>query len=232
MYCHACGRRLPARSAFCPSCGAAQPVAPAPPPRSTIHPALITLALVFFFPLGLILMWTSSDWDDDVKWAITGFIFPPLWTRFLWKIPWLPYAFDAFIAALLLNGVINHGLSLVAAVLILTVITLWLLVTRPSGRKSAAPDAVTALRQEVEERLDACNDLIADIEGGVALDLLPASAHARQLYARALEMRSEGARLFGRAVSMQELRRADERITTALHELRAVRDGIPDTHAR
>ena len=84
----------------------------------------------------------------------------------------------------------------------------------------------------MDQRLDACDDLIADIEGSVALDLLPASAHARQLYTRALEMRSEGARLFGRAVSLQELRAADERITTALHELRAVRDGIPDSSAR
>jgi len=34
----------------------------------------VVLALVFFFPAGLVLMWTRSAWGRKVKWAVTGVI--------------------------------------------------------------------------------------------------------------------------------------------------------------
>jgi len=81
MYCHACGGQIPAGSAYCSHCGVAQ--GNAPRHHSGAFSALVALLLVFFFPLGLILMWTSTDWNTDVKWAISGLFFSPhLATRF------------------------------------------------------------------------------------------------------------------------------------------------------
>src|ERR687885_81273 len=114
MYCHACGRRIPAGSAYCSHCGAAQGRS-AVRDRSGMNSALTVLALIIFFPVGLILMWCSTDWDDDLKWAISGLFFPPLWLRFLWKVPWLPYALGALLAALTIQGAVFHGISVTAA---------------------------------------------------------------------------------------------------------------------
>jgi len=32
----------------------------------------IIVLLILFFPLGLLLMWTSAKWNKGVKWVITG----------------------------------------------------------------------------------------------------------------------------------------------------------------
>ena len=234
MYCHACGRPLPADAAFCPNCGTARIGAPVPPGPSTIHPAWIALLLVLFPPVGLILMWTSSGWESDVKWAISGIFFPPLWLRFLWKVPWLPYALTALVALLLLGNVLAEGLSIVAAVTILAVVAVLLVLVKPPAR----PRAPTSeghpgrLRQTIEGKLDAINDLVADIEGTVALDLLPAGSALHERYRRALDTRTEALHLLDRAVSPRELYAVDDRANRALHELRAVRDGLADTEMR
>src|SRR5947209_9022229 len=108
MYCSQCGQRLPATAAFCSRCGSAVGDVRRER-RSGMHSLAIALALIFMFPLGVLLMWTASDWDSDVKWAITGLLFPPLWLRFLWKLPWLPYAAEALIALVLVSVVAQDG---------------------------------------------------------------------------------------------------------------------------
>ncbi|RJR26797.1 hypothetical protein C4561_03375 [candidate division WWE3 bacterium] len=35
------------------------------------NPGCISLLLVFFFPLGLLLMWVYTNWDKKIKWAVT-----------------------------------------------------------------------------------------------------------------------------------------------------------------
>jgi hypothetical protein len=226
MYCHACGGRIPAGSAYCSHCGAAQ--GHLPRDRSGTNSALVILALIFFFPLGLVLMWTSTDWNTDLKWAISALFFPPLWLRFLWKVPWLPYAVGALLAALTIQGAVFGGISVVGAIAILTVITVILLFTlgmqRP--RKRAGADMNEEQYRAVEEKLDACDDLIADIEADLSLELLPIGSPERQRYVRALEMRSEGRELFQRAATPRELVAAEGRVTGALRELRALRNGI------
>lgn len=37
------------------------------------QPAIIILLLIFFFPVGLLLMWVNTNWNKKVKIAITGF---------------------------------------------------------------------------------------------------------------------------------------------------------------
>lgn len=230
MYCHACGQLIPSDAAYCPRCGATQRGAVLVPRRSyALHPAVIALALVFFFPLGLILMWSASDWDPDLKWAITGLIFPPIWLRFLWKIVWLPPLLGAGILFLVLRGMIEGGLSATAGIAILIVAAVILLATMPrkKGARGHPVGPSTALREAIDDKLHICNDLITDIERTVALDLIPADSPIRQRYARALEMRSEGIEIFQRASAIPELVAADDRISQALNDLRSVRDGLP-----
>src|SRR5947209_8784273 len=97
MYCRRCGNEIGDNAAFCPRCGAAQDRQARPAP--TTDSALIVLALIVFFPLGLYLMW-RSHWEDDVKWAISGILLPPLWTRFVWRLPWSATVRGALTAAL------------------------------------------------------------------------------------------------------------------------------------
>lgn len=35
------------------------------------NPGCISLLLIFFFPLGLLLMWVYTNWDKRIKWAVT-----------------------------------------------------------------------------------------------------------------------------------------------------------------
>jgi hypothetical protein len=205
------------------------------PQRSSEIPSvLVALLLIFFPPLGLILMWTSTDWSSDVKWGISGIFFPPLWLRFLWKVWWLPYAVGALLAAVTLQGAIFGGLSVAGAVAILTIIAIVLLLTLGSQRsgKQEVHDFGSQLRQTIDDKLDLCNNLIADIEADLSLELLPANNPARARYIRALEMRSQGQELFQRAATQPQLVEADTRISRALRELRSVRDGIAGTDPR
>src|SRR5947209_10854460 len=127
MYCHTCGQRVPQGAAFCPSCGGSlQPIAPR---RQSLHPVLVVLSMLLFPPLGFILMWAATDWPSDVKWAISGFFFPPLWLRFLWKVDWLPYAAGALLAGFVLDKALFDEFSFGGAMAILLVIAVVLLVT-------------------------------------------------------------------------------------------------------
>jgi hypothetical protein len=231
IFCFACGRRVPADSTFCPYCGARQEraVPVARPSSSTLHPVVVAAFLLFFPPVGLILMWTSTDWDPDVKWGISGLFFPPLWLRFLWKVWWLPYAVGAFLAALILHAMIFGGFSTTGGIVILLLIAILLVLTspRPSKPAEAPADVATGLREAIGHKLDLCHDLIAEIEQTVALDLLPADSPVRLLYARALEQRSEALDLLNRAASQRELLAVDERVSRTLSDLRAVKDGLP-----
>lgn len=199
-----------------------------PPPRSDLPSVLVALLLIFFPPLGLILMWTSTDWSSDVKWGLSGIFFPPLWLRFLWKVWWLPYAVGAILAAVTLQAAIFGGFSAAGAVAILTIIAIVLLLTLGSQRsgKPEVHDLGAQLRQTIDDKLDLCNNLIADIEADLSLDLLPFNNPARARYTRALEMRSQGQELFQRATTQPQLVEADSRVSRALRELRSVRDGI------
>jgi len=186
----------------------------------------IALTLVFFPPIGLILMWSSSGWSDDLKWGISGIFFPPLWLRFLWRIPWLAYAAMGGVAVLLVSA-IRSGFPIVAAVAILIAVVVFLLLLKPAQpaprRKAQEPSA--ELRRQIEAKVDACNDLIADIEGTVDLDLLPSTSPWRRRYNRALEMRSTGLGLLDEGGNLWA---ADQRLSEALLELRVVRKGLSE----
>lgn len=225
-YCRECGGMIPASSAFCSQCGAAQYEELRR--RSHMSSFWVALALVLFPPLGFILMWTSTDWDSDVKWAISGIFFPPLWLRFLWKIPWLPYAIGLLLAAITLQAAVFGGFSPAATVAILGTIGVILMFTLgtqfPRGRRQ--PQLSPRQTRVVEEKLNACDALIAEIESDLSLELLPVTSPQRRRYARALEMRAEGNDLFRRAEDMRELAGAEGRITGALRELRSIREGI------
>lgn len=225
MYCHACGQVIPAGSLFCSHCGSTQQVAA--PRRDTVPSVLVALALIFFPPLGLILMWTSTDWDSDVKWGISGLFFPPLWLRFIWRVWWLPYAIGGLLALAILRDA-SDGLSTVSAVL-LGLIALILFLTFNSQRRTRFKrrTRLEGLRAAIERKLEYCHDLIAEIEGRQALG----DTGVRRLQSRymaALEMRSQGNRLLEHARSRQELLAADHQISRALNEFRAIHDGLPD----
>ncbi|MGI8825924.1 MAG: hypothetical protein ACR2JC_09805 [Chloroflexota bacterium] len=152
---------MPAGSAFCPGCGASQHL---PAPRSSVPAGIIAALLLLMPPIGLILMWTSSAWDDDVKWAISGIFFPPLWLRFLWKISWLPAAVMALIALALTDAVVQGGMSVVGAIAIVAMVAMILLLIRPSQRKAQSVEGSgVSLRHLVEGKLAACDDVIADL---------------------------------------------------------------------
>ena len=225
MYCSQCGHQLTAGAAFCSRCGTAVGGGSIQQ-RSGMHSLVIALALIFMFPLGVLLMWTSSDWDPDVKWAITGLLFPPLWLRFLWKVPWLPYAVEALIAVILANAVIQDAFSPIGAVAILVAVVVFLAALKPSPRGRRRADAPAMLRAQAESVLQSCHDLIADIEDTRAFDLAPAGSAIHRRYTLALEVRSEGAYLLEHARSEADVARAKARLDHAFQELRSVRDGL------
>lgn len=223
LYCRKCGNPLAADAAFCQRCGAAlQP----PMTRSgSVNSALVIVALILFFPIGLYLMWAHSDWDADVKWGISGLLLPPLWTRFLWRARW-PLAIKVLLAAALLAlvevvdvevfGIAGSG---PAAILIINILVTFLVARSVMNVRSEHGD----LRAIIESKLDTCHQLIAEVEAGGEMELLPAGSSLRRRYIQALEMRSEGMSLFEGAQSRPDLVAADARISRALDELRATR---------
>lgn len=86
-YCSACGAGLTSDSSFCPECGARVeevPTAPAPSAAGvasgrSLQPTqpwyaqtwAAVVALLFFFPLGLFLMWRFTRWEVWIKTVIT-----------------------------------------------------------------------------------------------------------------------------------------------------------------
>ena len=86
-YCSACGAGLPSDSSFCTECGARVEEVPAAPAPSAAGAAsrrspqptqpwytktwAAVVALLFFFPLGLFLMWRFQRWEVWIKTAIT-----------------------------------------------------------------------------------------------------------------------------------------------------------------
>ena len=81
-----------------------------------------------------------------------------------------------------------------------------------------------AVREAIEEKLDECHDLIAEIEADLSLDLLPVGTPLRGRYVEALELRSTGQDLLRGATTRRELTMAENRIDRALRDLRLVRD--------
>jgi hypothetical protein len=229
-YCYACGGRLSNGPRFCPHCGAAQ--GPVQHHRSTVPVVVVALMLLFFFPLGLLVMWTSTDWDDDVKWAISGLFFPPLWLRFLWKIWWLPYVAGVLAAALTIRGALLGGLSWTGGFAILAVIAVVLFITW-SVQRSKQPDAVEIpdLTEAAEQALTACDEVIAELETNSVLALLPTSSPELAQYGHALELRSHGRELLERSATPRDVARAERRLSEALHELESLRDSLSDRRA-
>jgi hypothetical protein len=178
-------------------------------------------------------MWTSTDWDSDVKWAISGIFFPPLWLRFLWKVPWLPYAIGLLLAGITLQAALFGNFSPAATVAILGTILVILMFTLGTQfpRKGRRPQLSPRQTRAVEEKLNACDALIAEIESDLSLELLPITSPQRRRYARALELRAEGNELFRRADDPGELAAAEGRITGALRELRSIHDGITENRS-
>lgn len=96
MYCQNCGKQIPDNVVFCSHCGTRmqnsqptqQPVYPQSPVTNDDQPdppqkpakkwyqktPIIILALIFFFPIGLFLMWKYSGWKKAPKIIITVFL--------------------------------------------------------------------------------------------------------------------------------------------------------------
>lgn len=234
MYCSNCGTRLPDDAVYCPACGAAQDGSTR---REKVgHPLSAAFVILAFFPpiLGLIPLWILAPWRRDTKLAVSLGLMPPivpqLWGPVIWRQQWTRELRVLAVAAiflgdpLLLGYVAGFTAGLIAWITTILVLVVWVLVAR--GR--AEPQAGETARQRIEGKLDACDDLIAEIEHTVALDLLPAGSPVREHYVRALEMRSEGFGLLQRASTERELVAADRAITRALQELRATRDLVDE----
>jgi predicted nucleic acid-binding Zn ribbon protein len=225
MYCRFCGTEIPADAVFCPRCGKAQDTDTER--KSGIPSWLIITLLIFFPPVGFILMWLSH-WKRAVKIAITGFLFPPIWLLLLWELPFSDEVKAGIIMALVAaNSLWLKGAAGTTATIVFLIVTvvlgvLWIQSIRRS--KPAVDDGTAALRRLIESKVDTCHDLIDQIERMPAFELLPTEAPARRQYMHALEMRSEGMALYERATSRPDLVAADARLSRAMEELRTARD--------
>jgi hypothetical protein len=85
------------------------------------------------------------------------------------------------------------------------------------------------VREIAEERLRTCDSLIAEIEGTVALDLLPEHAAERLQYRQALEKRAEGSANLQKAVDLPAVSMASDKLTHALAGLIATRNALTAT---
>jgi hypothetical protein len=86
--------------------------------------------------------------------------------------------------------------------------------------------ALQRLHTSCLNALDRCHDMIAEIEGGIGMDLLPVASPTKSLYARALERRSAAARILAETMTEEQLRRAHELVVLALHDFRETRDAL------
>lgn len=81
-------------------------------------------------------------------------------------------------------------------------------------------------RSSIVAGLDACHELIAEIETGIGLDLIPPQSPARMRYVRCLEARREVAETLTHSNSVTELHRAHDLIVRVLHELRVTKQHL------
>jgi hypothetical protein len=190
----------------------------------------VVLSLLFFPPFGFVLLWAATDWPSDVKWAVSGIFFPPLWLRFLWKVDWLPYVAGALLAGFVADKAIFGPLSAGGAIAIILLIAVILLVTfgvQRSRERAQEPD-LTPLRRAIEEKLDLSNEIIAQIEADRSLDLVPARLPIHDRYMEALNLRSQGQERFARAAALADLVEANYRLEGALAGLRSIQRELSD----
>ncbi len=161
--------------------------------------------------------------------GISGLFFPPLWASFIWKTRW-SFGTQIAVSGLLLvlievvNGLLFHfDASPLIGILLLNVLVIFLVVR--SVR--IIPEDTSSQRHAVESRLDACDDLIVEIEEAMSLDRMAPDSPARQQYAHALEMRAEALHMFERAASEADLVAAESRAGRSLDGLR-----VTQRHAR
>lgn len=90
----------------------------------------------------------------------------------------------------------------------------------------AQREAAARLRSGVITMLDACHELIAEIEAGVGLDVAPPTSPIRTRYVRCLEARREVTEVLARPAGVEDLHRAHDLALRVLHELRATRQAL------
>ena len=66
MYCKNCGAQIDDKAVVCVHCGHQMT-----PPTKTVSSAVTILLLIFFFPVGLYLMWAKTNWSKVAKVIIT-----------------------------------------------------------------------------------------------------------------------------------------------------------------
>lgn len=193
------------------------------------NPVVVILALVFFWPVGLALMWKFAPWTDDTKWAVSGIFFWPLWARFAWKRGWS----NALGVAVLILLAAAYVVLLTPArgVALFVGIPAFILALQ-SGDKERAPDISDSQRRDAEAKLAACDDLIGAIEGTIALSLLPDNSPIHSRYMHALEERKAGAETLERAVTDEDVTNAGQRLTGALRDLRGVSKELSQESSR
>jgi hypothetical protein len=228
--CGSCGRALSPDDANCPVCGlGVGGGVESGSARVRVDSVAVILALIFVFPLGLYLMWRSSDWSTGVKWGISGLFLPPLWGYFIWRLHAslalklvLSTALVGLVELFDINAIGISGTAL-GIILVLNVVTLVLM-----ARASFGVEAEDRMRHHaIERKLDACHELIAQIE----LSPLPVGSRLHTTYLHALDMREEGAHLLDESLYKDCLREADSLLTGALAELTAVSRGLAERSA-
>ncbi|HLJ68371.1 MAG TPA: hypothetical protein VKX16_13525 [Chloroflexota bacterium] len=171
-------------------------------------------------------VWWATTWNRETALLVFGFIFPPLWVPLVWGLrlaTWLKVALTAGIVAgntvWLFN--LTHTWTAPAVALVVTMILGLAWIVNGMRTVPKADPYITALCTEIQRDLDACHDLIAQIEDDLLLT--PAGAPITRKYAHALEMRAQGADLWDRAETEPELVQARRSVGSALSELREVR---------
>jgi hypothetical protein len=233
MFCRFCGARLPEDSAFCHRCGKAQAET-----SNRSMPWWFIVLMIVIGPIGWIVLLFSGLWSVTfalsarMRYTLAGFLFPPLWAPLVWELRIPRWARAAIIAGIVVANTfwlnrLSHGWTLPLIGLIATVIffLIWLVRSRsPAG--DAEQRYLDGIRREIEEDLDMCHELIAEIEERIAVAPLSSGSAPQRRYAHALELRAEGADLLGRAESEDDLLAAERQIGRALDALEGVRDMV------
>lgn len=194
-------------------------------PWHETSPAII-LALVLFFPVGLILLW-KSDWTEDTKWSVTGLLLWPLWIRTVLRQHW-PNSMKVLASVALVLGYAAMFTRLSGAALLLVGLPAFAWTLWQSRSVSDVGSANAPAREGVRMTLDRCHDVIAEIESTIALDLLPAKSWLRDRYIQALEIRQEAANLLSSTDSRVGVENAREKAERALSLLIEVKQGLPE----
>lgn len=224
MYCADCGTFLPDAAKYCLQCGAGvvagrspgvpssqargrmppDPVSSPPPPPASLQPA--------YRPLTETERWDTrrSAFEPQVELDLT------VWRR-------------RFIVA-----DVGAEIDLPASGVRITLAGKRFIVVRAPGvlwsyrspRRYREEHIITRLRRQVEAVLERCDTLVWEIENSSAMDSLPLQEPLRQHYLHALELRSEGVRLFERAMSAYALWQAEEHLTLALREIEECRRNV------